>query len=91
MVTTTHIEELDVLCHCTNMERRENSIIPSLQKPSLRLMRFSFEPNPELLKETESFIQASHRPSPIIRFYASRQLLIQTPDYYRHEANLQRT
>lgn len=60
------------------------------QKPPLRLMRFSFEPNESLLKETRMFVQESRRLTTPIRFYASRQLLLEVPDYYRHEGSLQR-
>ena len=89
MATTTHIEEIVVLCHNLDMESLENQISPSSQDQSLRLMRFSFEPNRELRKETEKLIQASDRPLPPFRFYASRQLYIQNSDYNSHEADLQ--
>ncbi|RWZ78822.1 MAG: hypothetical protein EOT05_03685 [Candidatus Microsaccharimonas sossegonensis] len=61
-----------------------------IQKPPQRLMRFSFEPNESLLKETGKFIQEPRRHTTPIRFYASRQLLLDIPDYYQHEGSLQR-
>jgi len=70
------------------MDSLENSLVPHTPKPPLRLMRFSFEPNNSLLEETRALVHESRRPSTSIRFYASRQLLLQVPDFYRHEGSL---
>lgn len=56
---------------------------------TLRLMRFGFEPNQPLVDKTAQFVQESHRVTTPLRFYASRQLLMRMPDFYRHEGNLE--
>lgn len=85
MVAATFVDPLDVACHTLDMEGLENTPVSSL-----RLMRFSFEPNEQLLEETKKLVEESRRPSTPIRYYASRQLLLPISEYYQHEGSLQR-